>query len=151
MFLISFIDGPLEYPDDDPTLPAAPGKLQLGHWTEDFLANLFLWKKLEYESHWRNELRSLVAGAAKVALVVSYNAPGADSNMEIWRVYRDGEWARFQNQLLPYSALPRDFAMSRLNDCIADRRILNDDGQRISEWGVHLRDIETFLTSYGTA
>jgi hypothetical protein len=99
MFSIGFTDEPLEYPYDDTGIAAAPGKLVLGKWTEEFLANLSLWSKLDYESHWTRELKALLEGKPKVALVVSYNDPHPASNLEIWRVYRDGEWLHFQNQL----------------------------------------------------
>ena len=51
MFSIKFADEPLEYPFDDTTIPAAPGALVLGKTTEEFLANLSLWSKSDYESH----------------------------------------------------------------------------------------------------
>ena len=55
MFSIGFTDEPLEYPYDDTSIPAAPGRLVLGESTEEFLANLSLWSKLDYESHWTRE------------------------------------------------------------------------------------------------
>lgn len=145
MFLIGFTDAPLEYPFDDPSVPAAPGRLVLGKSEEEFLANLSLWGKSDYEFHWTHELRALLEGSPKAALVVSYDDPNAASNIEIWRVYRDGEWAHFQNQLLPYSSLPDDFEVSEMSGYIQDRAVTNADGDRISEWDVAIRDIELFL------
>lgn len=147
MFSITFTDQPLEYPFDDTSIPAAPGKLVLGKTTEEFLANLSLWGKSDYESHWARELKALCQGRPKVALVVSYEDPKAASNMEIWRVYRDGEWAHFQNQLLPYSNLPQGFEISEMSNYIQDRLVTTAEGERISEWDVAIRDIELFLHS----
>jgi len=65
-------DEPTEYPYDDTNIPAAPGKLVLGKSTEEFLANLSVWAKSDYESHWARELKMLLEGNPKVALVVSY-------------------------------------------------------------------------------
>ena len=70
MFSIGFTDEPLEYPYDDTSIPAAPGTLRLGKSTEEFLANLSLLSKLDYESHWARELKGLVEGNLKAALVV---------------------------------------------------------------------------------
>jgi hypothetical protein len=145
MFSISFTDQPLEYPFDDTSIPAAPGALVLGKITEEFLANLSLWGKSNYESHWTRELKALYEGRPKVALVVSYDDPKAASNMEIWRVYRDGDWAHFQNQLLSYSNLPHGFEVSKMSNYVDDRVVTNTEGQRISEWDVAIRDIELFL------
>jgi hypothetical protein len=145
MFSIRFSDGPLEYPFDDPSIPAAPGSLVLGEFEEEFLANLSLWKKSDYESHWTRELKALVEGTSKVALVVSYDDAQASSNMEIWRVYRDGDWGHFQNQLPRYSDLPRDFDISKMTQYIPDRVVTTAEGNQISEWDVAIRDIELFL------
>jgi len=116
MFCIKFNDEPLEYPFDDVSIPAASGTLVLGKAIEDFLANLSLWTKSDYESHWTRELKALFEGRSKVALIVSYNDPKASWNMEIWRVYRDGEWVHFQNQLLWYDSLPNGFEVSKMSD-----------------------------------
>jgi hypothetical protein len=145
MFSIGFDEAPPEYPYDDSIIPAAPGSLVLGKSTEDFWANLSLWRKPDYESHWARELRALLGGKHKAALVVSYDDPKAASNMEIWRVYRDGERARFQNQLLPYSSLPLEFEISEISRFIQDRVAINAEGNRISEWEVAIRDVEIFL------
>jgi hypothetical protein len=146
MFSISFTDEPSEYPFDDTSIPAAPGKLVLGKTTEEFLANVSLWGKSDYESHWARELKALLyEGRAKVALVVSYDDPKAASNMELWRFYHGGEWAHFQNQILPYRSLPQGFEISKMSNYIPDRQVTTSEGERISEWDVHIRDIESFL------
>jgi len=145
MFSIGFTDDPLEYPYDDASVPAAPGRLMLGKSEEEFLANLSLWDRSDYESHWIRELKALLEGNSKVALVVSYDDPRAASNLEIWRVYRDGEWAHFQNQLLSVDSLPGDFKVSDMSRYIQDRVVTTANGDRISEWNVTLRDIEVFL------
>jgi hypothetical protein len=149
MFSIGFPDEPIEYPYDDPTIPAAPGALTLGKCTEDFLANLSLWSKTDYQSHWIHELKAILEGSPKAALVVSYDDPKASLNMEIWRVYRDGEWLHFQNQLLQYSSLPQTFQISEVRRHIPDRVMITEDGNQISEWDVHIRDLETFLWRSG--
>ena len=144
MFSIGFTDEPLEYPEDDTSIPAAPGRLLLGKSIEEFLANLSEWAKSDYESHWMRELKVLLEGNPKVALVVSYYGNPA-SNMQIWRAYRDGEWVHFQNQILWYRNLPPGFEVSKLSQHIPDREATTAEGNRISEWDVPIRDIESFL------
>jgi len=74
-----------------------------------------------------------------------YDDPKASSNLEIWRVYRDGEVAHFQNQLPWYSDLPSDFQISEMSRYIQDRVVISAEGNRYSEWDVPLREIELFL------
>jgi contact-dependent growth inhibition (CDI) system CdiI-like immunity protein len=145
MFSIRFTNEPLEYPFDDKTIPCAPGMLVLGNWFEEILANLSVWSKADYEAHWVRELDALVKRTSKVALIVSYNDPRFSSNMEIWRVYREGEWAHFQNQIPDYGSFPQPFKIEELSQLISDRRVMNDEGDRISEWKVSVREIEYFL------
>ena len=145
MFSIGFSDEPLEYPFDDASIPAAPGRLVLGPSTEEFLANLSLWSKSNYESHWIRELKGLFEGNFKAALVVSYDDPKASSNLEIWRVYRDGDRLHFQNQLPWYSNLSHPFEISEMNRYIDDRVLITAEGNKISEWDVAMRDVEMFL------
>ena len=149
MFSIGFSEEPLEYPYDATGVPAAPGRLVLEKSIEEFLANLHLWSKSDYESHWKRELKTLLKGNPKVALVVSFNDPHPASNMEIWRVYRSGKWAYFQNQLLAFDSLPDDFDVLEISRHIQDRAMTTADGDRISEWRVALTDIELFLRAGG--
>jgi hypothetical protein len=146
-FFIGFTDDPLEYPYDDSNIPAAPGRLVRENVQRSFLANLSLWSRSDYKSHWVSELKALVGANPKVALVVSNNNPKASSNLEIWRVYRDGEWARFQNQLPRYNDLPHGFEISKMSQYIQDRVVITAEGNKISEWDVPIRDIELFLRS----
>jgi hypothetical protein len=146
MFSIGFTEEPLEYPYDDTRIAAAPGVLWLGKCFEEFVANLSIWGKSGYESHWRRELTALSQGSPKVALIVSFDDPRA---MEIWKLYRDGEWVHFQNQLLFNNSLPPKFEVSAINQYISDRVDVNDEGDRISEWNVALRDVELFLHRLG--
>jgi hypothetical protein len=145
MFTIGFLDVPLEYPFDDPSVPAAPGHLVLGGSEEEFLANLSIWGKSDYQRHWKRELEAIVEGSSKAALVVSFDDPKVASNLEIWRVYRDGEWAHFQNQLMPYENLAGDFQGWEMVRYIDDRAVRTADGDLISEWDVPIREIESFL------
>jgi len=149
MFSIEFTDEPLEYPFDDASIPAAPGRLVLGKSTEEFLANLSLWSRTDYESHWTRELKRLFQGNLKATLVVSYDDPKAASNMEIWRAYRDGEWIHFQNRLLSYRSLPREFEISEIGRYMEERVTINAEGDKISEWNVAIRDVEMFLSRSG--
>ena len=149
MFSIGFTDEPLEYPYDDTRVPAAPGLLIIGKTMEGLLANLAKWNKKTYESHWKGELQSLLNGNAKATLLTSFADRKDSSNIEIWPLYLDGEWARVQNQLLSYDNLPPDFSPSAISQFLPDRMTVTAQGNPISEWTVPLREIEAFLEGNG--
>jgi hypothetical protein len=147
MFSIQFDDQPLEYPYDDTSVPAAPGSLHLGKWMEEFDLNLSVWSKSQYESHWMHELKELVTGRPKIALIVNFSDPKNSSNMEIWLVYRDGELVYIQNQIPWYSNLPRDFDVSKISESIDDRQETTSEGYRISEWLFRCGILKRFCTA----
>jgi len=149
MFSIGFTDEPVEYPYDDVTIAAAPGLLVMGKTFEGFLANLALWDKQAYEAHWLHELKSIFDGASKATLIVSYDDPKLSYNMEIWPVYRDGDWIRLQNRLLFYESLPANFFVTEISSYLRDRETMNEEGQKLSEWSVGMRDLENFLHRCG--
>jgi hypothetical protein len=145
VFRINFTDAPIEFPYDDESVPAAEGELLLEGSREVFLANLSLWKKSDYRVHWVHELTALLKGSRKVALVVCYNDPRFSSHQEIWKLYRDNELVHFHNQLFWNDRLPADFDASRMSTYIDDRTVVDEDGNKISEWDIPIRDIELFL------
>lgn len=145
MFSIAFTDEAVEYPYDDQSCPGAPGLLVMGKTWEGFMSNLGIWDKAAYHAHWRNQLTSILAGAPKVALIVSLNDPTNASHSEIWNCYRDGALIRMQNRLLFYDTLSGDFDVSRISDSVGDYRSTGENGEAYSEWTVSERDIEAFL------
>jgi hypothetical protein len=144
MFAIGFTDEPVEHPNEDERI-AAPGMLVLGKTMEEFLANLGAWNKNDYRSHWLTELKALVNGRSNAVLIVDYNDPAESSNLEVWKLYRNGEQVYFQNQLLFCDALPPTFVVSEIASVAGERKTENEDGDRFSEWMVSLREIEMFM------
>ncbi len=53
--------------------------------------------------------------------------------MEVWPVYRDGDWIRLQNRLLFYESLPANFSVTEISSYLRDREARNDNGQKFSE------------------
>jgi len=145
MFSIEFTDEPLEHPYDDSTIAAAPGLLVMAGRSERFISNLALWDKNDYESHWRRELKSIIDGKNRVAIITCYNDPAHSTEMEIWPAYRDDGMVRMQNHLLSYIDLPQGFAVSEVSSYLEDRQVIDEDGNKLSEWSVTIRDIEEFL------
>jgi hypothetical protein len=48
-------------------------------------------------------------------------------------------------RILFYDSLPGDFDVSQASRLIGDRPIVSENGDRISEWDVQIKDIELFL------
>lgn len=148
-FSISFLDQPLEYLADDPTIPSAIGLLVLGDHREEFASTLFEWNKNDYEEQWRLAITSLLQGREKVALMVYYVSPAGSDNFEWWLMYRVGDTVALQDHMPWYDQFPEPFSIERQFDFVKDRRTVNEDGHKISEWSAPLASIREFAIASG--
>ncbi|WP_263365363.1 hypothetical protein [Edaphobacter bradus] len=139
-FSISFLGEPVFY---DEQTPMATGELVLGEFKENFVASLYQWNKADYEAQWRDAIKAILKGS-KSALAVWYVAPEFSDNLEWWPMYREGNVIHVQNHLLFYDQLTRPFSQENMLSFIRDRRTINEDGERISEWSVELSEVEEF-------
>jgi hypothetical protein len=143
MFSISFSDEPADHPYDDETIAAQSGLIVLGNTLHGFCANLGNWEKATYEQHWLRELRSLVEGRQRVALIVDFY--DEHTNCEIWAFFRVDERVYVQNRLFFGGLLPLRFPIRQISDFLDERETLSAEGHAISEWTLSIRDIELFL------
>ena len=119
------------------------GELVLGEFKENFVASLYQWNKVDYETQWRDAIKALIEGS-KSALIVEYVSPEFSSKLEWWPMYRMENVVYIQNHLLFYDQLTRPFTLENMFSFVKDRVTVNEDGNRISEWSVKLSDVEDF-------
>lgn len=142
-FSISFLDEPLIYEEDDPTYVAAAGKLIIGDWEEIFVSSLYLWSKEDYMAQWLHAIRSMLNGSEKAALIVEYLGPDA-GRLWWWPMYKVESSVYLREQILFFDQLKEPFSLDKAFSYIGDRRIISEDGQKISEWNVSLSEVEKF-------
>jgi len=145
-FAIGFEDAPLEHPYDDASIPAARGRIVLGDWAEEFLANLGEWTPEEYRNQWRRSIQSLLEGQRKAVLITTFSSPKIASHIEWWALYRVGEEVFAQNQLLFFEDIGGKFDTNRAVEYLRERRTENNEGVSISEWNVSVSDLEAFAS-----
>jgi hypothetical protein len=145
MFSISFLDIPTEYPYDDASTKAARGRIVLGNFAEEFLANLHEWTQPEYREHWNRSILSMLEGEKNAVLIMSFNLPAVASHLEWWALYRVEERIFVQNQLILFDDLKSEFDVNRAVESLRDHRLQTDEGVRISEWSVSMDDLRTFV------
>jgi hypothetical protein len=144
-FMILFIDEPDEYPGDEST-PWAVGRIVAGELDENFRSNLYEWDKHGYESQWLQSLERILQGDEKAVLITSYVNQRAVSNLEWWALYRgDCDTVHVQNHLPWFRQFEKEFSVADASNFLHDRVTVNEDGNRLSEWDVPLRDIELFV------
>ena len=129
---------------DDAGWHHAVGALTLGRATEGFESDLGSWSMADYERQWREGVARLLGGHASSALLTSYH--GADAGHHVLGpVWREGTTAIFQQRLQRTEQLAEAFDPTRLYDIVGERVMINDEGQRVSEWAVPLGDLANFL------
>lgn len=131
------------FDEQDPTV--AIGVIRLGEDHEHFESVLGFWGLDDYKAIWAAGLRRLVAGASRSCLATSVTDPSSANFVEVWPLYREESDVYVQNQLLFLDQLPRELDPTEPWESVDPRSVVDEDGQRISEWRVSIDDIDEFL------
>lgn len=135
---------PIEMDEGEPLIW---GTLQIGDFSERFVASLFEWSAERYRQQWAEAAQRLVDGDPKSAFVTSFLSPENAGHFEWWPCYKVNEIVFVQNQLRFYEQLTSPFRIDALYDYISDRKIVSEDGSSsVSEWQMPIRWIRDFLT-----
>src|SRR5438045_4378701 len=122
------------------------GKITLSDSDERFGSDLSYWQPPEYEQQWREAVTCLVNGEEISALITSIADPAAPGGLIWWPMYRIGSDIYVRNAMLFYDKLdgPLDFA--NVYDFVQERSYSDEDEYPVSEWTVHVDDLESFLS-----
>ena len=144
MFAIDFLpDSPEEIISGERSRYAA---VELSGLRERVLVPLTFWSVADYRHHWREALRRTAAGHPRSALITCMYDPRTANFIQWWPLYRVAGWVFVQNQILFMSATAGPFHPSEPYVHVPERRTRNEDGERLSEWGVGVEDLQGFLT-----
>ncbi len=121
------------------------GTIVIGEFKETFESPLLFWSVSDYQAHWKQALERIVSGALNSCLITSIYDPGISNFWIWWLLYREGQMVYIQNHLLFLERLKS--VLDPLNPYIhiPERRVINEDGQQISEWQTSIKAIEQFL------
>jgi CdiI N-terminal domain len=133
-------------------VPCVYGKIVIGDFQERFATSLAVWSPDEYHLHWRNALQRLVTGGDRTDLITDYVEPPAHpysgGYLFWWPLYRAGDAVYVQNHILFFKQLSQPFSAERPWDSVRDRRVVNEDGQKVPEWATTVDDIKHFLSQH---
>jgi CdiI N-terminal domain len=131
------------FDDEDPLV--AVGTLRLGEQNEYFESVLGFWGTDEYEEIWTAGLRRLIVGASTSCLATSITYPPNTNFVEVWPLYREESDVYVQNHLIFLEQLSHELDPAAPWESVSPRSVVNEDGERISEWRVSIDDIGEFL------
>jgi hypothetical protein len=158
-----FLTGEIVTDQDDRDFKGVWGEIRIGAFRERFVAGVASWSAEQYEKQWESALRNIVTASTPTALITDYVEPNLSSGTSLlwWPLYREGDSVYIQNQLrILYrkgdsvymqdqlaSAGPLDlqFSLQRPWESIKERKIVNGEGEKISEWATNVEYIEDCL------
>jgi contact-dependent growth inhibition (CDI) system CdiI-like immunity protein len=143
-FSIGLISDPV--PDLDIGVVASLGVIQIGSFQERFIASLMYWSADEYKRHWKQAIERIFHSSKDSCLITSMADPASASFIVWWPMYRVNEIVFIQNQILFFDQLQTPFDERSPYSFVPKRRIMNEDGESISEWSVRIDELEEFLT-----
>lgn len=119
----------------------ARGEICLGEFRETFEVSLGHWTPSRYEQQWMQGVSRILKGNDRSCLITSITDPRTANFIFWWPVYCVGTDCLFQNQVLFLDALSSRFDDSEPYSHISERISTTEEGVRISEWTVPMRDL----------
>lgn len=135
--------------DDDESDPALEGAFQgcikIGSFEESFVSSRLFWSADQYREHWHDAVKRVVREGKDSCLITSIADPGNSTRLYWWPMYRDGDTVHFQNSICFFDQLPVPFDVDNPYASVSPRERTSEDGEELSEWDIHVDDLEDFL------
>ncbi len=135
---------PDPFQDPESGVLVSYGSIEIGTFNERFLASLVYWRPNDYKHHWNEALTRIVSSSDVSCLITSIVDPSTASHLFWWPMYR-GDTVYIQHQILFFKNLSSPFNESDPFSSVPKRQRVDEDGNRISEWAVSIKEIEAFL------
>ncbi len=124
-------------------LPLA--RIAVGMFEEQFPVPVIYWSPDDYRRQWREGVRRIVEGDSKSGLITALSDPSTARFIEWWPLFRDADAVFVQNHLLFLETLREPFDPNHPYSHVRDRRVVDDEGNDISEWQTTVEALRRFL------
>ncbi len=121
------------------------GVITIGSFREGFLSLQSFWSAAKYEDHWRSAIRRILSSEVTSCLITSIADPSQTELLFWWPMYREGNHVYLQNGILLFAQLLSRFDPHDPFASVPPRTMIDDDGRRVLEWKLRVRDLEEFL------
>lgn len=123
------------------------GLLTIGSYVERFVAATTYWDVTSYRRHWQQAITRIVQGSVTSTLITSMYDPAVANFIYWWPMYRIDDTVLFQNHILFLNQLETPFDPNDPFRFVPERKTVDSDGKRISEWSASIMDLEGFLSN----
>lgn len=144
-FSINFLPDPVS--NLKPNEEASYGLITIGSFQERFIAPLHYWKTKDYENHWKIAINRIIKNEQQSCLITSMYDPQNANFIIWWPMYRLDENIHIQNNILFFNQLGKPFEINAPFSFVPNHEILTEDGEKISEWIISIKDLESFINN----
>jgi hypothetical protein len=125
------------------------GRLTLGRFQEEFQAPLYEWAPGDYAAHWLESAQRLLRGSPVAVFLTHMTRPDATYHVG-WPAWREGDRVYVQERLFLQEQLAGAFDPEFPEVHVGLRQELSEEGVRISQWEVTVRDLAAFVERRAT-
>ncbi|WP_234434467.1 hypothetical protein [Streptomyces sp. NRRL F-5126] len=126
----------------------ATGRVTVGDFSEPFPMDLSFWTVGDYSRSWERALGELEASNNSTScLISSITDPETAKFIFCWPVYREGEDVYVQNSIIFLDGLEEQFNPQEPWRYVEARSLVDEDGNRISEWSTTISQVRRFRES----
>lgn len=143
MFSIEFMDQSSPHASDHDIM----GEITIGDFKEKIILPLGYWSKQDYYRQWATALTNLIDSKfnGRTALLTQMHDPKTANFIRCWPLHREGESVYIQECILFMDQLPEPFNPNHIENYIASREAVNEDGDEISEWSISIDELKEWL------
>lgn len=124
----------------------ALGRIVIGDFTETFRVPLGFWYESDYRRSWRQAFEVLNANPhATSCLMTSMTDPGNSNLLGCWPMYREGGDVYIQEAMIFLDEIEEDFDPAAPWDSVGPREVIDEDGNKISEWITSMSSLREFF------
>jgi len=119
----------------------ANAEILIDKYSEKVEVPLQYWKRERYREQWRGAIARIASGHTTACLITAMYDPRAANFIMWWPMWRQGERVFIQNQILFMDKIRTAFNEMEPHRSIPARAVVDEDGAKVSEWSVDIKDI----------
>ena len=126
--------------------PSYLGNIRINNWSENFYSPSTFWSRKDYLMSWSKEIEKLLNEKNYNAkLITSVHQLETMNFLKAWILYPVNNRIYIQEQIFFMDDFKKPFKLKYFFDLELKRAIVNDEGEKISEWESNISDLTRYL------
>jgi hypothetical protein len=146
MFNIAFLNKNVT--SEEKRQKASYVEITIGNFKELILSSHDYWRREQYKNQWHEGLKRIIDGELQSCIIGSMYNPKKANFINMWPVYKIKNKIYIQNMILFLKEIKKPFDEKNIYSYIPSRVTVNEEGKKISEWHISIKDLMKFLNSH---